>query len=120
MRFGAMNLLDGSGEDLHEMEPANGDGGRREILHNSGAKGGGHVADDFGDTGQFAAVLRPESTERLHALPAFARNDEQHRSLGGVEIDEHPTYSWPRLAAVSSSAMASTWCRSSCSIARRT
>jgi len=55
--LGAADFLDGGGEDLHDVEPVHGDRGLRKTLRGRGEEGGGHIADDRGDSGGLAGVL---------------------------------------------------------------
>ncbi len=75
--FGAAHSIDGGGEDLHDMKPIDGDRGMGKVLRRGGEKGGGHVADDFGDACRLAAMLAQEGAERGDAWLSLAGSDEQ-------------------------------------------
>ena len=47
--FGATDVIDGLGEQLHDVEPVDGDGGVLEGLADGGEEGTAHVADDLDD-----------------------------------------------------------------------
>ena len=75
--FGPADLVDRLGEQLHHMEPVDGDGGVVEVFADGGEEGGRHVADHFGDTAWLAAMLDQEGVElgeRVLALPGVTNS----------------------------------------------
>ena len=87
--FSLAHLVDGSGEQLHHMEPVHRLRGVGEGLADSGEECGRHVTHHFGDTVRLAAMVFQERLEGFHRLFALTRRGEHHGGPLAVQIDEH-------------------------------